>query len=99
MMFLRRLTDFVLQNRLQAMGIAFILAMIPVVGSVSLVVASLVTLRKNAFEGGLVFIAASLPLLFRLVLPYSPVQPHFIVIMLEVAFFTNVMIWFFSMLL
>ena len=60
-MFLRRFTDFVLQNRLQAMATAFITAFIPVIGSISILIAALVTLRKGAYEGALVAVAATLP--------------------------------------
>jgi len=58
-MLLRRLTDFILASRLRAMAVAFATSFIPVPGgSVGVLVASLVTLRKGAFEGSLVFCAA-----------------------------------------
>ena len=62
-MLLRRITDFILQGRLQAMGTAFACAFIPLVGTVSILIAGLVTLRKGVQEGALVLVAATLPLL------------------------------------
>lgn len=64
---LRRLTDFILQSRLQAMGVALIVAFIPIVGSLSVVIAAFVTLRKNVVEGFLVLLAASLPICLSLI--------------------------------
>jgi hypothetical protein len=66
-MLLRRITDFILQGRLQAMGTAFACAFIPLVGSVSILIAGLVTLRKGVQEGALVLVAATLPLLISYV--------------------------------
>lgn len=62
-MLLRRITDFILQGRLQAMGTAFICAFLPLVGTVSVLIAALVTLRKGVQEGALVLVAATLPVL------------------------------------
>lgn len=63
MSILRRFTDFVLQGRIQACATAFVLAYIPLVGSISILIAGLVTLRRGALEGALVFLAATLPYL------------------------------------
>ena len=60
-MLLRRFTDFILQNRLQAMGLAFVMAFIPIISGISILIAALVTLRKGVYEGALVAIAATLP--------------------------------------
>ncbi len=62
-MLLRRITDFILQSRLHAMGTAFGCAFIPWVGAISIVIAAFVTLRKGAREGAFVMLAATLPLL------------------------------------
>jgi hypothetical protein len=66
-MLLRRITDFILQGRLQAMGTAFACAFIPLVGTVSILIAGLVTLRKGVQEGALVLVAATLPILISYV--------------------------------
>lgn len=62
-MLLRRFTDFVLHGRIQAMALAFVCAFIPVISSISILVAALVTLRKGVFEGALVTLAATVPYL------------------------------------
>jgi hypothetical protein len=62
-MLLRRFTDYILRGRLQAMSTAFVLGFIPVLGLISSLIATLVTLRKGAQEGALVFVAATLPIL------------------------------------
>jgi hypothetical protein len=66
-MLLRRITDFILQGRLQAMGTAFVCAFIPLIGTVSILIAGLVTLRKGIQEGALVLVAATLPILISYV--------------------------------
>lgn len=62
-MFLRRFTDFVLQSRVQAMATAFVIAFMPIIGSIGILIAALVTLRKGIIEGALVTLAATLPYL------------------------------------
>ncbi len=62
-MLLRRISDFVLESRRNAMAAAFICAFIPFIGSLSIVIAAFVTLRKGIYEGTLVVIAATLPVL------------------------------------
>ena len=61
-MLLRRFTDFILQGRLNAMAVAFLLSFIPVIGaSVSILVATFITLRKSVLEGALVLAASIIP--------------------------------------
>lgn len=60
-MILRRITDFILRSRYQAMLAAFVLAFIPLIGSLGILIAAFVTLRKGVFEGLLVLIAATIP--------------------------------------
>jgi hypothetical protein len=62
-MLFRRFTDFILRGRTQAMVTAFVLGFVPVLGLISSLIATLVTLRKGIQEGALVFIAAVLPIL------------------------------------
>ncbi len=95
MSILRRVTDFVLQNRLSAMGLAFVLAYVPYLG-LSIIIAAFVTLRKGPYEGGLVFLAATFPVL----LMYFSHQADGAALgwlILSVA--SNVIIWFFAILL
>lgn len=81
-MMLRRVTDFILRSRLQAILAAFVFALIPVIGninsliavfftSLSFVIAAFITLRKGALEGALVTIAAALPSLVSFLFPGS----------------------------
>ncbi|HLB58303.1 MAG TPA: hypothetical protein VJL60_05765, partial [Gammaproteobacteria bacterium] len=62
-MLLRRFTDFVLQSRLHAMGTAFVIAFVPLIGGIGAVIAALVTLRKGVFEGTVVMCATTVPYL------------------------------------
>ncbi|MDR3491715.1 MAG: hypothetical protein P4M12_06680 [Gammaproteobacteria bacterium] len=62
-MLLKRISDYVLRSRLDAMLAAFICAFIPLIGGLSIVIAAFVTLRKGIYEGTLVVIAATLPIL------------------------------------
>ncbi|MDR3476949.1 MAG: hypothetical protein P4M14_02820 [Gammaproteobacteria bacterium] len=102
-MLLRRITDYILQSRLQAMGVAFVCAFIPVLGSISIVIAALVTLRKGTFEGSLVVLAASLPILIGFMmgsqadtLPDYPISLAAIILVLLAS---NVLTWLFAVLL
>jgi hypothetical protein len=88
-MLIRRFTDFVLRGRFQSMGAAFVLGFIPVIGLVSSLIATLVTLRKGAQEGALVFVAATLPILLVYAgmssnhLPAESISPIDVVIMIS----------------
>lgn len=64
-MLLRRFTDFILQNRLRTMGLVFALGFLPLLGSISILVAAFVTLRRGAQEGFLILIAATLPMVIE----------------------------------
>ncbi len=96
-MFLRRFTQLVLQNRLLAMGIAFVLTFIPWLGTISVLIAGLVTLRKGAVEGGLVFIAATAPYLFYFTHLADLEQTT--IIFLCVVLASNLLTWIFAVLL
>jgi hypothetical protein len=100
MSILRRATDFILQSRLQAMGVAFVCAYIPYIGSLSVVIAAFVTLRKNAKEGALVFLAATLPsLLTYFATRIDPNDLSLAMIALSVTIASNVIIWLCAILL
>lgn len=99
-MFLRRFTDFVMQNRLQAIATAFITAFIPVIGSISILIAALVTLRKGAFEGALVALAATLPYIisYFVAVPAAD-QAQMAFAMLAILMVSNVLTWLFAVTL
>lgn len=101
-MLLRRITDFILQSRLQAMGVAFVCAFIPILGSISIVIAALVTLRKGIFEGSWIVLAASLPILIGFMgsqantLSDYPISLTAIILVLLAS---NLLTWLFAVLL
>lgn len=101
MSILRRCTDFVLQNRLQAMGVAFIISYIPLLGSVAILIAGLVTLRKGAFEGLLVVIAATLPYLLKYYTGFGGgvIESEIAVIGLVLSLVSNMLVWVFAIVL
>lgn len=99
-MILRRFTDFVLQSRVQAMATAFLSAFIPIIGSVSILIAALVTLRKGAIEGLYVLLAATLPYFISYFsLRPAPEQVQMAILMLGILIASNVLTWAFGVLL
>ncbi len=99
-MFLRRFTDFVLQNRVQGMATAFVSAFVPIIGSISILIAGLVTLRKGAFEGLLVLIAATVPYIITyFASPPAPEQALLAEGILGVIIVSNVLTWMFAIVL
>lgn len=99
-MFLRRFTDFVLQNRVQAMATAFVTAFIPVIGTISILIAALVTLRKGALEGALILIASTVPFLIGYFASYpTPDQMLMATAVLIILIISNILTWFFAVLL
>lgn len=95
---LRRFTDFILQNRLQAMGVAFVCSYIPLLGSISILIAGLVTLRKGALEGLWVVLAATLPYVFKYYATDTvPTDMVFIGLLLNIT--SNALVWLFAVIL
>lgn len=97
---LRRFTDFILQGRLSAMSVAFLLSCLPIIGSLSVLVAGLVTLRKGALEGFLVLVAATLPY----VLSYYASSRYgheegMLLLAMTTILASNFFVWFFAILL
>jgi hypothetical protein len=103
MAILRRITDFILKGRVQAMGAAFICAFIPLLWTVSVVIAAFVTLRKGIQEGALVAVAASLPLLAMGSLLAPPdIQTSYAITALDLMVMVvaiTVMAWLFAIIL
>src|SRR3990167_7335999 len=99
-MLLRRLTDFVLQSRLKAMGVAFLFSFIPLIGgSISILIAALVTLRKGAFEGTFVLGAAILPYLFSYAAYGASEEAELVFIATSVIVAINVLTWLYALVL
>jgi hypothetical protein len=101
MSILRRFTNFVLQGRTQACATAFILAYIPLIGSISVLIAGLVTLRKGALEGALVFLAATVPYLLSYLSAPSGTEIEIDLALFAVVIFTatNSVMWLFANIL
>lgn len=98
---LRRFTDFILQGRVQAMGVAFVCAYIPYIGSVSILIAGLVTLRKGALDGILVFAAATLPYILHYFMgsAASETITGFANVALAALMISNLLMWLFAVML
>ncbi len=99
-MLLRRFTDFVLQNRLYAMGAAFVLSLIPLFGaSLGILIAAFVTLRKGAFEGTLVLCAVLVPYLLSYVLSPPSAEPELFLIATLTIIAINILTWLLALIL
>lgn len=100
MTILRRFTDFVLQSRLQAMGVAFVLAYIPLLGSIGILIAALVTLRKGAYDGALVVLSATVPYVLRYFAGNTVAGSEgFELFSLYIIVVSNILVWVFAVLL
>lgn len=99
-MLLRRFTDFVLQNRLHAMGVAFAFSLMPLLGaSLGILVATLVTLRKGAFEGTLVLGATIAPFLLSYALSSPSSQSQMMMIATVTIVAINIVTWLLALVL
>ncbi len=100
MSMLRRFTDFILRGRLQAMGVAFVCAYIPVIGSISILIAGLVTLRKSILDGALVLCAATAPFLLSYYASPPPSdQAGMAMLAIETIVAGNILVWLYAVLL
>jgi hypothetical protein len=81
------------------MASAFILAFIPVVGMISIIIGALVTLRKGAFEGALVVLAATLPYVLTYFVSGAESEGQMAILMLLVFMISNGLTWFFAVVL
>lgn len=92
---LRSVTDFIFHSRLRAIGVAFAVTFIPLFGTVSILIAGLVTLRKGALAGFWVALAATLP--YFILLPFQPMPLGLWVVGIISA--SNFFTWAFAVLL
>lgn len=97
---LRRLTDFILQSRLQGMVVAFLLSFIPLFGGgLSILIAALVTLRKGIFEGSLVLFAVLFPYLLGYLTHTEGNQESLVWIAIVALVAINVLTWCYALVL
>lgn len=95
---LHRFTAFILRGRPQAMGVAFVCAFVPVISSISVLIAAFVTLRKGIYEGALVTCAGLLPYLLSYV--GAPVtQTTFALFAISTIFISSIVTWLFAVIL
>lgn len=100
MLLLRRFTDFILQSRLQAMGTAFVITLVPVIGGgIGILIAALVTLRKGAYEGTFALCAATAPFLLSYAIYPDSDHPQIMIIATGIAITSNVLTWTFALVL
>lgn len=88
-------TDFILKNRWRTLAVAFAITFIPLIGTISIIIAGLVTLRKGALEGFWVLIASTLR--YFLILPVEPMPTSLWLVGVITA--TNLLTWGFAALL
>jgi hypothetical protein len=99
---LGRITNYLLERRLHAMLAAFVLAFVPLIGSISILIAALITLRKGILEGGIVLIAATLPVLIEYFTHSIEIQSGYPLSMTELLMsvvLINVLTWVFASVL
>ncbi len=100
MSLLRRVTDFILQSRSRAFGVAFVCAYIPLLGSISILIAGLVTLRKGALEGAIILFAATAPFLLSYYIASTPAdQAEMALIAVVAVVVGNILVWLYAILL
>lgn len=99
-MSLRRFTEFVLRSRLNAVLAAFLLSFIPLIGaSISILIATLVTLRKGALEGTIVLVASLAPFLINYMVAPVPADAHMLLIATLTVIAINILTWLLALIL
>jgi hypothetical protein len=100
-MWLHRFTKYLLTHRWQALVITFLTALIstfiPILGIISIAIAALMTLLKNAIEGAIFTAAATLP--YFLAVFYTPQIPLALWAGVGVAVVSNVLTYVFAIML
>ncbi len=96
---LRRFTDFILKNRLNAIGITLVCAFIPLIGSISILIAALVTLRKGMFEGAVLMMVSCIPYLVSYFTYPSGGEIQLALDAVIIMLVINVLTWVFAVIL
>jgi hypothetical protein len=96
-MLLQRFTDIVLRNRWNAIAMAFGVAFIPLLGSVSILIAALVTLRKGAYEGSIVLCAATAPYLLTYIAYPAASSAEVAMFVTIIMIASNILTWVFAL--
>jgi hypothetical protein len=100
-MWLQRFTHYILRHRWQAVALTFVGTFVPVVGTVGVLIAALVTLIKGVAEGAIFILAATLPYVITFaVTGMSETTPSVVTwAAVGVAVLSNVLTWVFAVML
>ena len=100
-MWLRRLTNYLLEHRWLTLALTFFVTFIPLLYSISIVIAAFITLRKGVVEGLLVTVAATLPFALGAFASGNQVAsiPLYVWAGVGVAISSNLLTWVFAVML
>src|SRR3990167_7784927 len=100
-MWLQRFTNYILYNRWQTIALVFFGTFIPIFGMIGILIATLVTLRKNIIEGAILVVAATVPyaISFYFSDHYHKAAPIAMWAAISVAILSNVLTWIFAVML
>lgn len=94
---MQRFTEYLFKHRWQTLALTFLWTFLPIIGTLSILPAALITLRKGAVEGAVFTLAATLPYLATLV--HVPPQMTSTIIWVAVGalIFSNFLTWMFAL--
>ncbi|MBX3709547.1 MAG: hypothetical protein KIT56_05440 [Gammaproteobacteria bacterium] len=100
-MWLQRYTDYLLRQRWQAIALTFFITFVPLIGTIGILIAALITLVKGAAEGAIFTVAASLPfvLSFYVSGTHGTTAPLVVWAAVGVAVLSNILTWVFAVML
>jgi len=97
-MFWKRFGEFILKNRVQALGTTLLCSFLPFVGPASVVIAAFVTLCRGAYEGSLVLVVACAPFILGYVASGSS-DYDFILNAVVIILLSSFLTWFYALIL
>jgi hypothetical protein len=101
-MLLKRLTEYLLNNRWQTVGLVFLVTFLPLVGIGGILIAAFITLRKGVVEGAIMTVAATLPYVASFFISghhQDAAVPLVLWAAVGVAVLSNLMTWVFAVML
>jgi uncharacterized protein YybS (DUF2232 family) len=101
-MWLQRLTDYLLKNQWQTIGLVFLVTFLPLVGIGGILVAAFITLRRGVVAGAIMTVAATLPYLASFFISghhEDATVPLVLWAAVGVAVLSNLMTWVFAVML
>src|SRR3990167_108333 len=99
-MWLNRFTNYLLSHRYQTMALVFLSTFVPIVGVVGILIAALVTLRKDVLQGAILTLLAALPyvICFYVTRKHETAVPIVVWAAVGVAVTSNVLTWVFALM-